>query len=151
MKHLESNLLILSIFFFSLFAISHASNDPPICGTTGTTVINLNQTGGYYRTSQGELKVLVVFVRFKDDNTYNPHWTAGSPPNVMSNFIDPNANTNSTNLINLTHYFDEMSMGTYDVVGDAIYVETPHNKSYYGSYPSNRRLATKDVLQNVVY
>lgn len=133
-----------------MLSFTNASNDPKACGSTGTTTINLSQTGGLYRTSQGTLRVLVVFVRFKDDNAYNPHWPAGSPPNVMNDFIDPNVSTNSSNLINLTHYFDEMSMGTYDIIGEAIYVETPHNKSYYGSYPNNRVLAHKDVLQNVV-
>ncbi len=150
MKYFKKNLVVMGILLLSMFSISNATNDPPICGTTGTTAINLSQTGGIYRTSQGELKVLVVFVRFKDDNSYNPHWPAGSPPNVMSNFIDPNSNTNSTNYLNLTHYFDEMSMGTYNVVGEAIYVETPHDKSYYGSPTPSRSSATKDVLQNVV-
>ena len=89
-------------------------------------------------------------MRFKDDNTYNPHWPAGSPPDVMNNYIDPNSNTNSTNYFNLTHYFDEISIGTYDVIGEAVYVETPHNKSYYGSPTPSRSMANKDVLQNAV-
>ncbi len=150
MKNFKIIIVILIILLFNLFSFTYASNNPQACGLTGTTTINLNQRGGLYRTAQGTLRVLVVFVRFKDDNAYNPHWPAGSPPNVMNNYIDPNANTNSTNLINLTHYFDEMSMATYHVIGDAIYVETPHNKSYYGLPDSSRSKANKDVLQNVV-
>lgn len=110
-------IVITNILFLGFFSFLKASSDPPICGTSTTTAINLSQTGGIFRPSQGELKVLVVFVRFKDDNTYNPHWPAGSPPDVMNNYIDPNSNTNSTNYFNLTHYFDEMSMGTYDIIG----------------------------------
>lgn len=40
-----------------------------------------------------------------------------------------------------------MSMGTFHVIGKAVYVETPNNKSYYGS---NRYLANKEILQQKV-
>jgi len=148
-------LLLLSIFIFSikvnLLSQNNYSQGTEItCGTQQTDQADLSQYGGKYIPSQGVFKVLVVFVRFKDDNTYNPHWTAGSPPDVMNNFIDPYTNTNSVNLINLTHYFDVMSMGTYKVIGNAVYVETPHNMSYYGTPNPSRSSATKDVLQNAV-
>ena len=45
-----------------------------------------------------------------------------------------------------------MSLGSYNVTGEVIYVETPQNKNSYiisGSYP-DRYLATKDVLINKV-
>ena len=150
MKNFKIKIVVLIMLFFNLFSFTYASNYPKSCDLNETTTINLNQRGGIYRPAQGTLRVLVVFVRFKDDSSYNPHWPAGSPPNVMNNYIDPNVNTHSTNLINLTHYFDEMSLGTYHVIGDAIYVETPHNKSYYGTPMPSRKLANKDVLQNVV-
>ncbi len=105
--------------------------------------------GGLYLTAEGQLRVLVVYVRFRDDTTNHPHWPAGSSPPQMNEIIDPDMLTGSTNYDNLTHYFNTMSFGIYEVVGEAIYVETPHDMDYYGSSPS-RRLATEDVLVNVV-
>lgn len=93
--------------------------------------------------------MLVVFASFKDDNSYHPYWPVGQPLQNYSTFIDPNLQTGSTHYINLTNYFDKMSFGISKVIGQAVYVETPHNKSYYGN-PPNRFLATKDVLQNAV-
>jgi M6 family metalloprotease-like protein len=55
--------------------------------------------------------------------------------------------TGSTNLENFTHYFSEMSRGTYRVTGTAVSVETPQNRSYYGT---NYYLANKEVLQQKV-
>lgn len=44
-----------------------------------------------------------------------------------------------------------MSLGVYKVTGQAVYVETPNNTSYYGTPPYlNRYLATKEVLQQKV-
>ncbi|MDP1706790.1 MAG: hypothetical protein Q8L36_03140, partial [bacterium] len=57
--------------------------------------IDLNQEGGLYLTSQGELKVLVVFVRFRDDVSPHPYWPAGQPPDNYNTFIDPSLLTNS--------------------------------------------------------
>ena len=147
MKSVNFKIAILSILILCNVSYMSASVEPEVCGSTITTTVNLSQTGGIFKPSLGTFKVLVVFVRFKDDNAYNPHWVAGSAPNVMTDYIDPNTSTNSTNLINLTHYFDEMSMGTYNVIGNAVYVETPQNRSYYSG---NRYNATKDVLQNAV-
>lgn len=44
MKYFKRNLVVMSILLLSILSISYASNDPPICGTTGTTAINLSQT-----------------------------------------------------------------------------------------------------------
>lgn len=112
--------------------------------------LDLTQQGGIYLTSQNEIKVLVVFVRFKDDNSYHPHWPAGQPPTNYNTFIDQNLQTNSTHYINLTNYYKKMSLGVYKITGQAVYVETPQNKSYYFSQPNPRFAANKDVLQNVV-
>lgn len=47
-------IIFLTYFlFFGLFSFSKASSDPPICGTSATTAINLSQTGGIFRPSQG--------------------------------------------------------------------------------------------------
>jgi M6 family metalloprotease-like protein len=115
----------------------------------------LTQRGGLYLTSQGELKVLIVFVRFKDDDSDHPYWPAGQPPQNYSTYIDPNLQTNSTHYNNLTHYYKKMSLGVYKVTGQAVYVETDENKAYYFN-PANylptspKHFATKKVLQDKV-
>lgn len=143
-------ILTLGFIFFPSYLIAQVDET---CGTMPPPreSIDLNQQGGIYLTSQNELKVLVVFVRFKDDNSYHPHWPAGQPPTNYSTFIDQNLQTNSTHYINLTNYFKKMSLGVYKVTGQAVYVETPNNMSYYGTPPNmNRYLATKEVLQQKV-
>ena len=113
-------------------------------------VIDLQQNGGIYLTSQGELKVLVVFVKFRDDHSAHNYWPDTMDPQpFMTTFIDPNWQTNSTNEINLTYYFRKMSLGVFKVTGEYVYVETLHDKSYYGNPPS-RSFATKEVLQQKV-
>ncbi|MCL6495947.1 MAG: hypothetical protein K6T54_14385, partial [Ignavibacterium sp.] len=127
-------------------------NDNINCATTPLSgeVIDLQQHGGIYLTSQGELKVLVVFVKFRDDHSAHNYWPDTMEPQpFMTTYIDPNWQTNSTNEINLTHYFRKMSLGIFKVTGEYVYVETPHDKSYYGNPPS-RYLATKEVLQQKV-
>ena len=98
-------------------------------------------------TAQGELKLLVVFVRFKDDVSSHPYWPVGQPPTEFSTYIDPNFQTGSINYLNLTNYFKQMSFSIYKVTGQAVYVETPNNRAYYGS---NYYLANKEVLQQKV-
>jgi hypothetical protein len=143
-------ILTLGFIFFPAYLIAQVDET---CGTMPPPreSIDLNQQGGIYLTSHNELKVLVVFVRFKDDNSYHPHWPAGQPPTNYNTFIDQNLQTNSTHYINLTNYYKKMSLGVYKVTGQAVYVETPNNMSYYGTPPNmNRYLATKEVLQQKV-
>ena len=58
------------IFLFIFFAgILHAESDA-VCGTVSSGQVDLSQEGGIYLTASGELKVLVVFAKFlNDDNT----------------------------------------------------------------------------------
>ncbi len=124
------------------------------CGTASLgQAIDLTQEGGIYVPAGGVFKVLVVFARFRDDVDPHPYWPVGGNPDNYSTFIDPNQNTNSTHYINLTHYYKKMSIGTYKVFGQAVSVQTPHDKAYYITPPStlpDRFLANKDVLQNAV-
>ncbi|MBI5661985.1 MAG: T9SS type A sorting domain-containing protein [Ignavibacterium album] len=68
----------------------------------------------------------------------------------MTQFVDPSEQTGSINFLNLTNYFKQMSLGSYKVIGDVVYVKTPQNRSYYGTPLPDRWLVTKDVLQNKV-
>ncbi len=139
------------VMLFSLFLYNTELLPQELaCGTTGSAPVS-SQTGGIYIPSQGTLKVLVVFARFKDDATTHNWWpvppVGDGNPVGWNTYIDLNTQTGSTHLINLTNYYKTMSMGTFNVIGQAISVETPQNRSYYGS---NYFLATKEVLQQKV-
>lgn len=148
------SLLYITLLFIGLFAqlVQSQIDDNINCATTPLRgeVVDLQQQGGIYLTSQGDLKVLVVFAKFRDDHSYHNYWPDTMVPQpFMTTFIDPNWQTNSANEINLTHYFRKMSLGIFKVTGEYVYVETPQDKSYYGN-PPNRWRATKDVLQQKV-
>lgn len=144
--------LLLVIFLLSFSSVrSYAQLEELECGTTnysksGENHLDLNQYGGIYMTAENELRVLVVFASFLDDDSPHPYWPAHSPPDNMSEFIDPDMTTGTTRYANFTHYFDVMSLGLFEVTGEAVYVETPNNQSYYGS---NRALGNKEILENL--
>jgi M6 family metalloprotease-like protein len=108
--------------------------------------------GGKFLTATGKLKVLVVFAKFKDDNTEHQYWPINSYPNEMNAFIDPDIQSKSTHFINLTNYYNQMSCGNFNVTGKTIGVETPYPISHYipgiKKYP-DRTQATKDILRVV--
>lgn len=103
---------------------------------------------GLHLTANGELKILVVFVRFPDDseNLSGDWWDAGEDPSILNSIIDVDTSVGSTNKYNLTHYFKEMSLDSYDVVGEAISVEAPQT---IASYNYNLGDASKDVLDYI--
>ena len=112
----------------------------------------LSEQGGKYLTASGELKVLIVFAKFKDDTTSHQFWPADSYPPEMNNFIDPDMLKGSTHFMNLTNYYNQMSFGNFRVTGRAIGVETPYPMSHYiygnAQYPE-RWVANKAVLEVV--
>ena len=106
------NLLLILTFSFILFSTYTFAQMDETCGTEliERESLDLTQQGGLYLTSQGELKVLIVFVSFKDDTSYHPYWPVGQPPLNYNTYIDTNLQTNSTHYINLTHYYKKMSL-----------------------------------------
>jgi parallel beta-helix repeat protein len=133
---------------FEKHPYAHLSKTNSIMKTTS------HPADGAYITAHGTLRVLVVFAQFLDDNSTVTGWTSGSAPDSMSTFIDSTTSQNSTNYCNITNYYKKMSINNFNVIGKAIYVKTPSNRSHYKnadsiSYP-NRYLATKDVIQNKV-
>jgi hypothetical protein len=140
-------LFVLSMMAFILYDTASCTEpDNFTCGTSAS-VQSSSQTGGLFITSLGTLKVLVVFVRFKDDTDPNPWWPVGGNPIDWDTWIDPNTQTGSTHEINLTNYYQTMSLGAFNVIGQAVSVETPRNKSDYGS---DYYTASKEVLQQKV-
>src|SRR5512143_907828 len=119
-----------------------------VCGTDGSQaeLFSPSETHGIYLPAQGDLRVLVVFARFKGDNSSHFDWPVGSDPYDFSTWIDPTMQTGSSHFVNVTNYFSQMSLGTFRVTGTALSVETPEYESFY----SSRYEATKAVLQQRV-
>ena len=119
------------------------------CGvqTDSSFVDERTQIGGWKLSSEGVIKILVVFAKFPDDDSNHNYWPSGGDPIGYQNIIDENETVGSYDVRNLTSYFSEMSFGNYIVIGDAISVTTPQNES---SYTNNVGLAATDVMMNVV-
>lgn len=123
--------------------------DATVTGTTPTTI----DYDGNYIPAEGVFKVLVVFVRMKEDTNLvsgvdTPGWPAKSDPAWLEYFVDSSPNyTGNFEYNNLSQYFWEMSNGTYHVIGDVydhVYV-TQYNTSHYSSVVA----INNEVLQAV--
>ncbi len=130
-----------------------AGDHPAIqrCGTVGLSESfrPATGTGGIYLSAEGVLRVLVVFASFPDDEIYHPYWPAHQPPLFMERFVDPDTSTLSSDPFNLTHYFRQMSLGKFLVVGEAIWVETRHSQEEYRNSGSHGH-ANMDLLPDRV-
>jgi M6 family metalloprotease-like protein len=111
-----------------------------------------SEQGGKYLTASGELKVLLVFAKFKDDTSSHQFWPADSYPSEMDNYIDADTQTESTHFLNLTNYYNQMSFGNFKVTGKAIGVETPYPMSHYiiGNAKRPERWVANAAILNVV-
>ncbi|MFO7527013.1 MAG: T9SS type A sorting domain-containing protein [Ignavibacteriaceae bacterium] len=146
MSYFTSLLLVLI-----LNSLLIAQTDEPGCATLySEETEDWSQRGGKYLTSLGELKVLVVFAKFKDDHSLHNYWPASSYPEEMEMVIDSNIQAGSSHYLNLTNYYRQMSFGNFKVTGKAVLAETPYPKEHYiplnGNYP-NRSLANTDILK----
>jgi M6 family metalloprotease-like protein len=129
--------IALLLLLASVPARSQVSSSDLRCGTVASASPSpQGQRGGRYITAQGTLRVLLVFASFPDDGTPHPYWPAHQKPALMEDFIDPDTLTRSQSPWNLTNYFRQMSLGQFSVVGEAVWVETPHSWTEYtnGSY-----------------
>lgn len=140
-------LILISVLWINVYAQEEE------CGTQYTAKnsdpeMDTSQRGGIYITSEGVIKALIVFVSFPDDTLPHNYWDVGQPPDGMEDFIDADETVNSQEEINLTTYFDQMSLGKLKLVGEAIYVEALKPSTDYSSWEYGR--ANKDVLRDVV-
>ncbi|MBS1493883.1 MAG: hypothetical protein JST55_10240 [Bacteroidetes bacterium] len=152
MKTLRNfHFIYFSLFFlFLLPSIRAQDND---CGTQDeltSLASNGNFIGGYLKPQRTDLtngnpapsnatfNIILVFIRFKNDNYYEPDWPAGSSPYYMNNLLATTKNisgdfwnrySSSTEL--LSDYYQEVSRGTMHVTGIARYIETDYNNSDY--------------------
>ena len=146
------NLLLLTLLLVPAFLTQAQTNEISCATSYAEESIKVSQRGGKYLTASGELKVLVVFAKFKDDNNPHQFWPNNSYPIEMNDYIDPTMQKGSTHYLNLTNYYNQMSFGKFKVTGKAIGVETSYPISHYiqgnETYP-DRSLANKDVLQSI--
>lgn len=141
---------MISALTSSVRAWETAEKQTLICDTrTDRSVAHpVDGTGGIHITSVGTLRVLVVFASFPDDETPHPFWPAHNPPLFMQEFIDPDTTSHSQGTFNLTNYFSHMSLGQFHLVGEAVWVETPHSQEEYRNGSFGR--ANMNVLQERV-
>jgi hypothetical protein len=146
--------LVLLLFSHQLYA--QYSVNIEIIEPTMPELATSEQPGGRMITSIAEygqyLRVLIVFVQFKDDN-YNPYWSEwpkGSQPDswMSTNTIDYLINQNSTNQ-NFTHYFSVMSMGHYKVIGTCYSKITTNTRDEYITMGYKRGEINKQILQQL--
>jgi len=77
------NFFIITVVFFVIFSISLYSQE--VCETIPIQgeIIRTTSDNGIYLTSKNNLKVLVVFVSFKDDSSYHPNWPVDNHQMIM--------------------------------------------------------------------
>ncbi len=157
--------LIILLFSVNYFAQIEQQIKCPInletilpSAKTSTVAKNANGIiqGGKKKTASGILRVLVIFVRFKDDNTNTASWPNYQVlPNWAANFVDSQVPSNNIyQNINLSKYFDMESggngngtLGQFQVIGDVYYVTTDKNRSQY-RYDSEVNLHVLQKLDN---
>ncbi len=127
--------MILSVFV--LFSNSFSSQPDEFCGMQGTTTPS-SQLGGRYKPASGTFKVLVIYAQFTDDNTdiSNPNWVKGQAPTYMNGTVDETWSANPTSG-SMTHFFNDMSINTYKVIGKEVSIIMPQTMQWY--YNNNLR------------
>lgn len=108
---MKTRMFIISIIFVLGYSLELSAGIQDKCGTTS------GNSAPYLPTS-GNIKVLVIFAQFKDDPQTNHNgWAKDSYPDWASTFINSSqGGTYPWN--NLSQYFNEMSNGAFQVIGD---------------------------------
>ncbi|MBI5473273.1 MAG: T9SS type A sorting domain-containing protein [Ignavibacteriae bacterium] len=148
---LHRNILTVLFLANAVFGSTIAqAKDEKLCSAHSTPVnsVAFADTGGIYMTAKGTLRVLIVFASFPDDSTPHPYWQRHQPPQFMQQFIDPDTLTRSSASFNLTNYFRQMSLGQFNLVGEAIWIESTHSQEEYRQGAYGR--ANKNLLQEQV-
>lgn len=143
----------LTTIFFLIFCIAELATAQSdlgnFCGLEDSDMMLMSTPvdfpgDGQHITSHGTLRVLVVFAKFPDDSDPDPtFWPHDGFPNFANTIIDSTESQNSTHFLNVTNYFDQMSLGQYQVIGDVYTVTAPKTYSEYGS----RSAANRGVLE----
>ncbi|MBX2977591.1 MAG: T9SS type A sorting domain-containing protein [Ignavibacteriaceae bacterium] len=136
---MKTRIFIILISITIIFNIYLKAGVEDICGTES------GKSAPFLPTS-GTIKVFVIFAQFVDDpNTENNGWAKDSYPDWANTFVNPSTG-GGYSWNNLSHYFNEMSNGTFQVIGDVYdeLVVTDFNQSYYTSIGQvNREIIMK--------
>ncbi|MFQ5583735.1 MAG: FlgD immunoglobulin-like domain containing protein [Calditrichia bacterium] len=147
---MQKLILFLLVGSFLNASLTFAAMGDPQCP------LSMSSSSGYLPPT-GTLIALAIFVKFKDDTFDSSPATDGWPsslqtlPSWAPDFLAPT--TNSTYVPDgFSDYFDEMSLGQYQLIGDVysdVYI-TPENESYY-SPDSGRGIGflNKQILQDL--
>lgn len=103
-------LLFIIIFFNNTFSQSEASEEQyKYFHGDVPNVTYSGQIGGLALPSEGNIHVLIIFVKFPDDNyTGNSSWPKGGSPWNMNQWVDQTWSQNPTPY-SMTDYFNQMS------------------------------------------
>jgi len=145
---------ITFLFLLIISSISYSQEQSDMCGPVfsieGEMPENIQLLrgmtgalrGGREITNQGTLRVLVVFIRFKDDRENTPTWTDYRIlPNWAKTIVDTTVPLNGFYTSgNLSDFFDRASggdgngnLGSFRLIGDVYYDSTDYNYSNYTS------------------
>jgi len=154
---LLNSIIIVFIVMLTTVRVTAQTYPDAECGMVGfgePSEALAEQKGGKWMTAKDTLNVLVVFVQFPDDaydTTYTlwptkPVSGVYSGPTFINNYIDSTSSQMTTNG-NLTHYFRDMSMGAFTLIGKTRFVVTPHTRQWYINNGWCRWLINKEILE----
>jgi len=129
--------LLVLLVFASCFLQAQESF---VCGDAFSEMAYTGPTqrGGLYITSQGNIRTLVIFVKFQGDN-FNPNssvWPVNGWPTYLNTFLDPSP-SQPTNSGNISHFYRTMSFDRLKIYGDPHVYTTQYPESYYQNLHGN--------------
>ena len=136
---MKARLLFFLIALSTIFNSNIQGEVGDVCGTT-------SGSSAPYLPTVGNIKVFIIFAQFKDDPQIdNNGWAKNSYPDWANTFVNDSTG-GSYPWNNLSHYYNEMSNDTFQVIGDVYdsLVITDNNQSYYSSIGQvNREIIMK--------
>jgi M6 family metalloprotease-like protein len=113
---MKKKILILVISLFSSLLLAQ-QDQMFVCGMGDTSFYRSPEDrGGLYTPSEGNLKAIVVFIQFKDDDFESSGWPLNTFPVWARDMMDAEPGEPFLRT-NLSHYFHEMSNGIFEIYG----------------------------------
>ena len=113
---MKNKIITFVIFLFSNIMLAQ-QDQMFVCGMGDTSFYRAPEDrGGLHTPSEGNLKAIVVFIKFKDDNYESSGWPLNSFPVWARDIMDPEPGEPFLR-VNLSHYFHEMSNGIFEIYG----------------------------------
>lgn len=126
--------------YTAMFSFPGPLHKPLVTGNSG-------DSSAYFR-------VLMVFVEFKDDESWDPgsqYWPPNSPPRYIDSLFSPVKLQGEYPQHIISDYYKAVTRGQFDIIGDVYHVILPYSYEYYkqnyGSGDSGRNAANLDVLK----